>query len=290
MLIRATLCTLSIILIIVISISYYVNKEGFEDITNATLPTSATSLPKMPAVILEACSDNIWFNIKAKTKDGSTITGAKLVYSSTCNTIDNGNKSDSVLAENLTIPPTLTVIATIPLNSLVEGKTYYLIDSTNSSYIAGTTTLLNGILYAKSLINTCITSTTQPTSIQNTLTPSSNSSTQTTPQNNQVVPQVTVSDNGFNAMALQQRMELLKDIQKVVRNEMISQRSTDTTIKDTTLSCNKSSISDSTAQGKEYSEMTYKDNSQNESYQSTPDMSKYIKKDAIPCWGCSLDY
>ena len=24
--------------------------------------------------------------------------------------------------------------------------------------------------------------------------------------------------------------------------------------------------------------------------QNCPDMSSYIKKDSIPCWGCSLDY
>jgi hypothetical protein len=28
----------------------------------------------------------------------------------------------------------------------------------------------------------------------------------------------------------------------------------------------------------------------NEYRRSKEDMSKYIKKDSIPCWGCTLDY
>jgi hypothetical protein len=41
-----------------------------------------------------------------------------------------------------------------------------------------------------------------------------------------------------------------------------------------------------TSQGKEYSSRCHKD----KSCSQQPDMTQYIKKDSIPCWGCSLDY
>ena len=303
MIIKATLCTLLIILVAVIAVSYYVNKEGFENITS-----SAT-----PGVVLAGCSDGTSFNVKAKTKDGSTITGAKLVYSSTSNTIDTGAQSDSVLADNLTIPPTLDVIKSIPLTSLTDGKTYYLIGPNDSAYVGGSTTALNGMIYAKDYVNKCITpsapsapsapSTPTPTPILPgvptpkpilpgvpTPTPEAPPAA---PQNNQVMPEISISGSGYDAMTLQQRMELLKDIQKVVRNELISHRSTDPIISGET---RKSPASDATAQGKEYKKSCYKGADEScPSYPDgscppVPDMSQYIKKDAIPCWGCSLDY
>ena len=38
MIIKATLITLVVILVVVITTSYYVNKEGFDDITNNVFP------------------------------------------------------------------------------------------------------------------------------------------------------------------------------------------------------------------------------------------------------------
>lgn len=304
MIIKATLCTLLIILVAVIAISYYVNKEGFEDIT-----ASAT-----PGVVLAGCSDGTSFNVKAKTKDGSTITGAKLVYSSTSNTVDTGAQSDSILADNLTIPPTLDVIKSIPLTSLVDGKTYYLIGPNDTAYVGGSTTALNGIMYAKDYVNKCITpsgpASASTPSVPSTPTPilpgvptpkpilpgvptPTPESPAAAPQNNQVMPEISISGSGYDAMTLQQRMELLKDIQKVVRNELISHRSTDQIISGET---RKSPASDATAQGKEYKKSCYKGAEEScPSYPDgscppVPDMSQYIKKDAIPCWGCALDY
>jgi hypothetical protein len=55
-------------------------------------------------------------------------------------------------------------------------------------------------------------------------------------------------------------------------------------------------MTDSTAQGKEYEESCYKDtdyrstNDSDSTCPPVPNMSQYIKKDEIPCWGCSLDY
>jgi hypothetical protein len=52
----------------------------------------------------------------------------------------------------------------------------------------------------------------------------------------------------------------------------------------------------SSRQGKEYEESCHKDTeyrcpkNPDGSCPPVPDMSQYIKKDAIPCYGCSLDY
>lgn len=113
------------------------------------------------------------------------------------------------------------------------------------------------------------------------------------PKRTDVVPEVSLSGSGYDAMALQQRADLLKDIQKVVKNEIIASRNT------TPLLGKKQSDkddTDSTAQGKEYEESCHKDTeyrcpkNPNGTCPPIPDMSDYIKKDAIPCWGCNIDY
>ena len=94
-------------------------------------------------------------------------------------------------------------------------------------------------------------------------------------------------------MNLQERSELLKDIQKLVKNEVLANRSTKPIISGET---RKLPDTDSTAQGKEYEENCYKETeyrcpkNPDGSCPPVPDMTQYIKKDAIPCWGCSIDY
>jgi hypothetical protein len=94
-------------------------------------------------------------------------------------------------------------------------------------------------------------------------------------------------------MTLNQRADLLRDIQKVVRNEIIANRLTTPLIKK---DGENNDNTDSTAQGKEYEESCYKgtENRCPKNPDGTcppiPDMTQYIKKDAIPCYGCSLDY
>jgi len=44
MIIKATLCTLLLILVVVIATSYYVNKEGFDDISNGYLSSISNDL------------------------------------------------------------------------------------------------------------------------------------------------------------------------------------------------------------------------------------------------------
>jgi hypothetical protein len=100
-------------------------------------------------------------------------------------------------------------------------------------------------------------------------------STAATPQRNDIQPQNTLSDTAQTAMASQGKSDFLKSIQKIIRNELIASRSTDADmIGASDSSCNPT---DSTQQGQDY-------------MSSKSDMSKYIKKDSIPCYGCTLDY
>lgn len=121
----------------------------------------------------------------------------------------------------------------------------------------------------------------------------SNPMASTTPQRFDVKPEISLSPTGYDAMSLQQKSELLKDIQKVVKNELLANRLTTPLTKDRTTY----DRTTSTEQGKEYeyncskkSDDCSKDDCPKKSEESCPDMSKYIKKDEIPCWGCKLDY
>jgi hypothetical protein len=120
------------------------------------------------------------------------------------------------------------------------------------------------------------------------------------PQRNDIQPEVTVSDTSYDAMSLKQKSDLLTNIQKMFRNELLASRSMDASIKDTSSSYSKSS---STQQGNEFNKVSQKcdgPSSDEDSYRCPknpdgscppiPDMTQYIKKDAIPCWGCSIDY
>jgi len=192
MLIKATLGTLLFILVAVIAASYYVNKEGFDDITNSLASATNTITP-------------------------------------------------SPIPAPIPAPTPVPTPAPTPATSSIPVPT------TSSS---------------------------------------------STPQRNDIVPEVSISGSGYDAMTLQQRMELLKDIQKVVRNEILASRNT----KPLDVRPLGITETDSTAQGKEYSDSCYKDTeyrcpkNPDGSCPPVPDMTQYIKKDAIPCWGCSLDY
>jgi hypothetical protein len=108
-----------------------------------------------------------------------------------------------------------------------------------------------------------------------------------------------MSNTSYDAMALKQKSDLLTNLQKIFRNELLASRSMDASMKDTSSSNSKSS---STQQGNEFNKTSQKcdDSSDEDSYRCpknpdgscppVPDMTQYIKKDAIPCWGCSVDY
>jgi hypothetical protein len=118
---------------------------------------------------------------------------------------------------------------------------------------------------------------------------------------------------------LQQKADLLKDIQKVVRNEVLANRNTTPMLYNNgcglendkhecepvkehgcdnedvpTNECGAKPVKDKVtaaiSQGKEYENSCYKDKKSKTACPPQPDMAQFIKKDAIPCWGCALDY
>jgi hypothetical protein len=203
MIIKLTLIGLVLVLIGVIAMSYYVNKEGFDDISNGYLNNLSNDLSSA---------------INTVSSDVSSVV--------TDNTAANQGINS--------IPAQTDPVSTIP-------------DTTTNT---------------------------------------------TVPTRTDIVPQVSISGSGYNAMNLQQQAELLKDIQKVVRNEVLASRSTTPIISGET----EQKRTDSTSQGKEYSGSCYKDTeyrcpkNPDGSCPPVPDMTQYIKKDAIPCYGCALDY
>jgi len=207
MIIKATLCTLLLILVVVIATSYYVNKEGFDDISNGYLSSISNDLQSA----MNTVSSDV----------GSAISTVSSDVGSAISTVSSDIMPDST--------------APVP-------------DSSVGSSV---------------------------------------------PTRTDVVPEVSISGSGYNAMNLNERAELLKDIQKLVKNEVLANRSTKPIISGET---RKSQDTDSTAQGKEYEESCYKETeyrcpkNPDGSCPPVPDMTQYIKKDEIPCYGCSLDY
>jgi len=115
------------------------------------------------------------------------------------------------------------------------------------------------------------------------------------PVRTDVTPRVSVSDTSYTAMELQNKSELLKEIQTIIRQEVLANRNQPknhplamgnrgskkpnrkSVAHDDNDSCDEDDNTDSVQQGSEYK-------------RGKEDMSQYIKKNAIPCWGCSLDY
>jgi hypothetical protein len=99
--------------------------------------------------------------------------------------------------------------------------------------------------------------------------------------------EIVISGQGFDAMSLQQKTDLLKDIQKLVRNEILAQRQID----QSSVNVPNSSVqSESEQQGKEFNKSKPCPANPDGSCPPIPDMSQYIRKDQIPCWNCTLDY
>ena len=317
MIIKATLIGLVVILIVVIAMSYYSNKEGFDNITAAATPK----------VVVDTKVNDIFLDIIANTTDGSTIRGVKIVYNSTVPVLSAGQSTDSVLAFDLVVPATPFTIYNKLLSSLQNGFKYYLVTSDVNSYVEGTTPLLGSFVFNQggagpsgaNPIPANGTPTVQPIPANGTPTvqpipangtptvqpipatgtptiqpiPASGSVPSATPARVDIVPEVTISGVGYDALTLQQRADLLRDIQKTVRNDILANRAMKPIISGET---RQSKDTDATAQGQEYESSCHKDTeyrcpkNPDGSCPPLPDMSEYIKKDAIPCWGCSLDY
>jgi hypothetical protein len=260
MIIKLTLGGLVILLIAVIATSYYVNKEGFDNITSQTLETPANiSLAKLQQLFNNAgCTRTLvegdqtkWWRSRPTVND---IIADMKEYGRLTNSCTGSDSQHNFCNPDKCKKPVVTATPVMS-GAVTTGQ-----------------------------VNT-------PTPLLAAVIPQQLASG-STPQRTEVVPEVSLSTAGYDAMVLQQKMDLLKDIQKVVRNELVANRATDPVAM--VGSVNK--VTDSTAQGKEYEESCYKDTeykcpkNPDGTCPPIPDMSKYIKKDEIPCWGCAIDY
>jgi hypothetical protein len=111
------------------------------------------------------------------------------------------------------------------------------------------------------------------------------------PDRTDITPDNKISDMGSMAMALKYKSDLIKDLQKVVRNELLANRMTKRLERE---DGDDEGDSNAMAQGREYGcdqrEKYRCPKNPDGSCPPVPDMSDYIKKDSIPCFGCSLDY
>ena len=141
---------------------------------------------------------------------------------------------------------------------------------------------------------------------------------------------VSVTETTFDAMDAKQKADLLREIKRTLREEILADRAFDSLgrgkRKDTddadddaddddtdnaddadSRDGSMNGCSDATLQGSEYMRRKKSQDdctadscnddvearcptNPNGSCPSMPDMSKYIRKDAIPCWGCSIDF
>lgn len=129
---------------------------------------------------------------------------------------------------------------------------------------------------------------------------------------------VSVSDTAYNAMTAKQRTDFLHQVQQVIRGEILASRQlehpeheheheqscdsgTDDNRNKPEAGCD-SETSLSECHGREYQKQQGKQEKQEQSNKYRcpknpdgscppfPDMTQYIRKDQIPCWGCSVDF
>jgi len=242
MILKASIVGMVVLLIIVLTISYYINEEGF--ISQMT----ASQAIAMSGGMVFMCSTgdirggNGTGPYQLSTVNGvSTITVATgstaTVSISNCQALKLGanTAADVMMASPTTAPATAPTTATAPATAPATSAT-------------GRPTTLGSSL-------TSATSTAVPQSASN-------------PKRNDIQPDIDVSKTAQKAMYLKQQSDFLKDLQMMIRNELRSARATDSSTVESNGSCDETSA---ISQGKEYTSNT-------------------IKKDAIPCWGCSLDY
>jgi len=244
--IKLTLFGLFILLIVVIAVSYYMNKEGFDDMTR-----------KYKRKMKKQCGDD-------------------------CD--DDDDDLDEMMNDLTSLPKPAAAMPSAAMPSVVPG-----IPPAGSPAmqpiapsLASSPALPPAAFPAPVVAGPSVAPMAAPMAAPGTV--------------NASMSQVPVSDNAYAAMMLQQKSEFLQDLQKIIRNELLAKRSTEP-VKET-VSQKKATFTDSIAQGKEYKKNNLKDDDgfgdDHDDHcgngKHCPDMSNYIKKDSIPCWGCSLDY
>ena len=226
-------------------------------------------------------------DIYGYTTDNTVIKDAKILYNSTMPKLSSGDQTDSTLVDVIpSISGEETIIYNVPLKSLKDGYTYYIVESNVKRYKMGNP-FLGSFVYKDSGNGDNCDDDSWDGDNRWSITASDSS----IPQRTDITPDISVSESTRKAKELNKRSGLLKDIQKVVRNELMVSRNTTPVV-----SGQESAMTTSMTQGQEYENNCYKgtENRCPKNPDGTcppiPDMSNYIKKDGIPCWGCNIDY
>jgi len=258
---QATTLGLFIVLVLVIVYQYYKISEGFIN-TNSIIEIKLKPNDK-------------YIDIVGKTLDGSTRL-VSILYSSSTPVLSVGNRTDSSLVVNRQVTPTASIIQNIEKDQLKRGHTYYVVPVNNIPYTAGTNTPLLGSFTYEVLDNNS-DSRSDPIQKSNKANQNSGYGTEERP--------IAFSAEATIAKEKQDKASLMRDIQELVRKEVLQQQQLTTASSQPILRTGADSkimMSPATAQGQELSTSREK--------LCPKDMNEYIRKDSIPCWNCTLDY
>jgi hypothetical protein len=253
-----TICVLLIVLICTITASYYYNREAFADI-------AATIDPRVES------------NTDSKTKKERINVRADY----------NGKERNF-----------LRVFASMPSLSPADQRTFWVIGHDKNTGVS--------VVEANLIVPNGIQSTAD--AYASFIVPRPKNGVEA-PKPTPVSPTVEISDTGFKAMELNKKSSMLNDIQQIVKNELLADRILDATVKNAPekpkaekpkaapkkksyKSCDRSYDDSCGDSCRNSCDNSYDDSCTDASNDSSSkiDMSQYIKKDQIPCWGCTIDY
>ena len=273
---------------------------------------------------------------RARTTDNSTIQSAYLVYHSSKNAVAPEEFTDRIMGDMVTITPKETFIGNQPLSNMVIGKKYYAIqvtapaDTNAKKYQGNTVTtsrnrLLGVFTYSQPaacpmVLSSAAAPAAAPATAARAPAPATaapavvaaapaTTALQARTFDRQEPSSTAISDMSAQAKSLKQRMDILSDVQSLLKRKTLAKRrrpskkkccdcEDDCDCEDTCekeeacpasdacqkppAACPKSAArpkpSMALSQGKEYKRSC------------DHDMSQYIRKDSIPCWNCNLDY
>jgi hypothetical protein len=289
MILKLSIVGLFILLIVILTVSYYTQLEGFDNLDACAGVTDKTPASKVPLT----CLQQLWVQNQCTLEHGNLPD----VQSEFAKIANVKNFDESIVNFGVIKQGLNNIIAKGAINKagpkcLGPALTAPAAPSTGSDLSKSSKIVPPSGAGPAPVVHAIAPASVAPASVA--------TGSATKPQRTDVQPEVVMSDTSYDAMSLKQKSDLLTNIQKMFRNELLASRSTDVSMKDT--SSSSSSPSSSTQQGNEFNKSSQKcdGSSDEDSYRCpknpdgscppVPDMTQYIKKDAIPCWGCSVDY
>lgn len=295
---KPTIIGLLIVLVLIIVYQFYKISEGFSSGSRIVATTQR---------------NGEFIDIIANTVDGSTLRGIKILYNSGIPVLPPGQSTDTSLALNLVVSPTSFPIMNKPLNAMKNGYKYYFVTSDVVRYTEGSTPLLGSFTYSgptdsssdnspiptlpslpASAVapSTVAPSAVAPSAVDDIVSPTAPVNPAVAPAAQPTATLVTQQTAPTSVEAAiskekQDKASLLRDIQEIVRTELLQQQKFTTASSQPVLRAGADgnllmSATPATAQGQELS--TARDKF------CPKDMNEYIRKDSIPCWNCNIDY